>query len=193
MREKTRAARLVVGQALSVIFLVLGSPLFPVSLSLAQGPTAAALGGVALVAPADRPPAPDFTLPDLNGKSKSLHDYRGKVVLVTFWASWCLPCREEMPTIREAYERHRAAGFEVVGISIDARPADAAAFVAEFRIPFDNLLDGDVRVGRQYRALGVPTSFLLDRSGRIAYRVVGPRDWTDAASLEAISKLLRGP
>ncbi len=186
MRRATRAARAWMASALTAVYLAVAP--HP---SLGPAAAPASLGDLVRIAPAHRAPAPDFTLLDLRGGTKSLRDYRGKVVLLTFWASLCLPCRQEMPSIREAYERHRAAGFEVIGISIDARPADAGAFVADFGLPFLNLLDPDVRVGQEYHALDVPTSFLVDRTGRIAYKVVGPRDWMDATSQEAILELLR--
>jgi len=111
-------------------------------------------------------PAPNFILKTLDGKEVSLNDYRGKVVLINFWASWCPPCREEMPLFRKVYENYKDKGFELLAISIDASQEAVIRFVKDYGLSFPVLLD-DGRVSNLYRVQGLPTSILVDREGRI--------------------------
>jgi peroxiredoxin len=128
-------------------------------------------------------PAPDFTLPDLAGKPVRLTAFQGKkVVLINFWATWCPPCREEMPTL-ERIARARRDALEVLGVNIDSGgPAKVRAFVRELGISFPILLDPDLAVGKLYRLRGLPSSFVVDREGIVRFREIGYRDWTDAES-----------
>ncbi len=110
--------------------------------------------------------APDFTLKTLSGKVVSLSDYRGKVVLVNFWASWCPPCREEMPLFKRVYEKYKKKGFEILAVSTDSSVDPVKKFVKEHGISFTVLMD-DGKVSSTYGIQGLPTSFLIDRDGRI--------------------------
>jgi len=120
--------------------------------------------------------APDFALAGLDGAEISLSQLRGQPVLINFWASWCLPCREEMPELVRSYEAHKAEGFIVLGLNltyIDSLP-DVQGFVEEFSIPFPVLLDMDGAVAeRLYRIPGVPTSVFVNRNGTVARIQVG--------------------
>ena len=110
--------------------------------------------------------APEFTLTALDGESVSLNDLRGKVILVNFWATWCPPCRSEMPDIAAAYQAHRN-NFVVLGIN-QAESRDAAKqFADEFHLTFPILLDTTGSVGRQYQVQALPTSYFIDPSGII--------------------------
>jgi len=121
-------------------------------------------------------PAPDFTLPTLDGKEVSLSQFRGQPVLINFWASWCKPCREEMPELIRSYEAHKAEGLMVLGLNLtysDTMP-DAQAFVKELNITFPVLLDQDGTVAeRLYQILGVPMSVFINRDGNIERIQVG--------------------
>ncbi len=111
-------------------------------------------------------PAPDFKLKTLDGKEVSLSDYRGKVVLINFWATWCPPCREEMPLFKRVYERYKNKGFEILAVSTDTSVDPVKKFVKEYRLDFPVLLDTD-NISSLYGIQGLPTSFLIDREGKI--------------------------
>ena len=121
-------------------------------------------------------PAPDFTLSTLDGAEVSLSQFRGQPVLINFWASWCLPCREEMPELVRSYESHNAGGLMILGVNLtysDSVP-DAKAFVSEFNIDFPVLLDKDGMVAeRLYQIPGIPTSIFINRDGTIERIQVG--------------------
>jgi cytochrome c biogenesis protein CcmG/thiol:disulfide interchange protein DsbE len=119
-------------------------------------------------------PAPEFTLPLFDGRAVSLADFRGSVVVVNFWASWCLPCRDEAPILQALWESERGSGVVVIGINIWDRDAEARAFVHQYGLTFPT---GPDRAGRIAVALGlrgIPETFVVDRAGRIAYRIAGP-------------------
>ncbi|HEY4688430.1 MAG TPA: TlpA disulfide reductase family protein [Anaerolineae bacterium] len=121
-------------------------------------------------------PAPGFTLKTLDGGTRSLSDYTGRPVLINFWASWCEPCRVEMPDIVEAYRAHRAAGLEVLAINNTQLDAidDVKAFVAEFEMPFPALLDENGEVASAYSLIGLPTSVFIDAGGIVRAVHIGP-------------------
>lgn len=135
--------------------------------------------------------APDFTLPDLNGTQVSLSHYKGKVVLLNFWATWCPPCRLEMPTMEEAYRNYKTKGFEVVAVSVDAGPKSAIQhFLQELDLSFQVLRDPHMETLRTFRSSALPTTVVIDRRGIIRWRELGYRDWTDPESTKLIKDLL---
>ncbi len=136
-------------------------------------------------------PAPDFTLPTLDGNSASLADYRGKVVLLNFWATWCPPCIWEMPSMESLYQRFKDRGFEVLAVSIDTKGEDVVRpFVKDYNLTFPVLLDSDSDVYRRYGVTGVPESFIIDRDGKVASKIVGARDWAEAEWLDYFDQLI---
>jgi peroxiredoxin len=141
----------------------------------------------------DRTPdvAPDFAVPDLAGQAVRLSAYRGQVVLVNIWATWCPPCREEMPSMERLHERLKDRGFVLLAVSQDEGPvAGVKAFVEQMKLTFPVLVDPDGEVGRKYGIWGFPESFLVDRDGRIVERVIGPRDWSAPDQIARIEGLL---
>lgn len=134
-------------------------------------------------------PAPDFTLVTLTGDSISLDDLRGQVVLVNFWASWCPPCRVEMPGFERVFRERRDDGFVIVGIATDRHAEDQIReFVAEHDITYPIAL-GTMDVVRAYGGVrALPESFLVDREGRIAHRVVGY--FAEPALRSAINRMI---
>ena len=151
---------------------------------------------VAWRAPADAAridaPAPGFTLADLAGGQVSLSDLRGRVVFVNFWATWCGPCRDEAPSLARLYAALRPEGFELLGVSIDSA-ADRGAileFQEEFALSFPILVDPGKEAYRAYGATGVPESFLIDGSGRLVERFIGPRNWDEPRYARALRRLL---
>jgi peroxiredoxin len=114
-------------------------------------------------------PAPDFSLETLDGQKVSLADYHGKTLVATFWASWCGPCRLEIPVLTKFYrEQHKAdSNFEIVAISIDTKRGDAEAAAKGLKMPFPVLLDPDSKAAQIYQVDAIPTLFVIDRSGRV--------------------------
>ena len=120
--------------------------------------------------------APEFTLPALNGDTVSLADYRGKkTVVVSYWASWCGPCKVELPELREFYKRyHKAnANFEVLAIHIDKQQGDAEKYAEAEKLPFPVLFDPQSKTADAYSVEGIPTMFVIDKSGKIVHAHLG--------------------
>ena len=117
--------------------------------------------------------APDFTLEALDGSKVSLEDHRGKVVLINFWATWCPPCRAEIPDIEAAYRAHQDDGFVVLGVNVEEGHELVAPFVDAFEMSYPVLLDESGRLLQTYRAIGLPMSVVLDREGVIQARHIG--------------------
>lgn len=121
----------------------------------------------------NRPLAPDFSLTDLNGRTLTLSEHKGKVILLDFWATWCGPCRIEIPEFVKLQERYRDQGLVVIGISMDDGPEPVREFYREFRMNYPVAL-GDEKVGALYGGIfGLPTTFLIGRDGRIYSKHVG--------------------
>jgi peroxiredoxin len=137
-------------------------------------------------------PAPEFRLVDArDGSLRSLDEWRGRVVLLNFWATWCKPCEDEMPSMQRLYESLGGLDFEMVAISVDADPEPVGAFRDRLGLRFPILLDPEQTAAREYQTTGFPESFLIDREGRLATaRFVGPRDWDDPAYRALVRRLL---
>ena len=118
--------------------------------------------------------APDFTLPDMNGKSATLSDWRGKLVLLNFWASWCAPCRQEMPLLQATHEAYADDGLVVLSINMKEEAQRVESFVEDMGLAFTVLLDEGADVAKLYRVRGAPTTYFIDREGVIRQRHVGP-------------------
>ena len=137
-------------------------------------------------------PAPDFQLIDLQGNWQALPDYRGKVVLLNFWATWCGPCRVEMPSMERVYQDLKDDGLAILAISSDPQGSIVTRpFVASQGLTFPILHDSDYRVSGSYGVRTLPMSFLIDRNGTLTQRVFGARDWNSAEARELIRGLLR--
>lgn len=138
-------------------------------------------------------PAPDFTLQLLGGGQTTLSELRGKAVLLNFWASWCGPCRLEMPAIEKVYESHRDLGFAVVGVNMTSQDSASglAAFVKEFGISFPVALDPDATASRLYTIGALPTSYFIGRDGVIRSVIVGG-PMSEALIQSRVEDLLRG-
>ncbi len=136
--------------------------------------------------------APNFQLWDLNGKPISLSQYQGRVVLVNFWATWCGPCRVEMPAMEQLYREFNSKGFEILAISTDQQGvAVTRPFKESLRLSFPILHDSDYRVGMAYGARTLPITFLVDRQGMIRHRIFGARDWGSQEARQLIQTLLK--
>jgi cytochrome c biogenesis protein CcmG/thiol:disulfide interchange protein DsbE len=119
-------------------------------------------------------PPPKLTLTDIQGVSHSLADYRGQIVLVNLWATWCPPCKEEMPTLQAFYDEHKRAGFEVIAINDGDPTADVLQFVKDYKLAFSVWLDPTYNATeRVFKTLNLPTSYVLDRTGKGRFMWVG--------------------
>jgi peroxiredoxin len=117
--------------------------------------------------------APDFTLETLDGKTVSLSDLRGQAVLINFWATWCPPCRAEMPAIQQVYEQYRDQGFTVLAVDLQEGDAQVAAFVEELGLTFPILMDREGTVAGRYQVKALPSTFFVDREGVIQEVTLG--------------------
>lgn len=128
-------------------------------------------------------PAPDFSFPLLDGGQASLSGNKGKVVLINIWATWCTPCREEMPSMERLYRNMKGKPFEILAVSIDTRGAtDVSPFAKELRLTFPILLDTDKKIAGLYHTTGQPESFIVDKNGVVVDRIIGPLDWSNPNS-----------
>lgn len=133
-------------------------------------------------------PAPDFTLTTLDGKQVSLSDYKGQVVMVNVWASWCEPCREEMPSIQQAYETYQDQGLVVLGVNLEEKRVPIQGFADTYGLTFPILLDETGNVGRDlYQVKPIPTTFFVDREGVLRHQAEMPMPY---AYIENIVKPL---
>ena len=135
--------------------------------------------------------APGFTLPDMDGEMQSLQDFRGRVVMLNFWATWCPPCRREMPSMQRLYEKYRERGLTVVAVNQFEDPDLVFEFTGRLSLEptFPILFDRESRVSEQYGVKGLPTTYLLDKAGRIQFRAIGGREF-DHPEVEALIESL---
>jgi peroxiredoxin len=135
--------------------------------------------------------APDFTLRSIAGANLRLQEQRGQVVLVNFWATWCGPCRQEMPHLNRIYDKYRASGFVLLGVNIDDDPRAAADLAAKLGVRFPVLLDTDKKVSRAYDMSAMPATLLIDRDGRVRHIHRGYRDGVERTYEEQVRGLLK--
>ena len=139
-------------------------------------------------------PAPGFTFPGINGKMVSLSDYRGKVVLVNIWATWCPSCVDEMPSMEKLYQKLKGKNFEILAVSIDSLGVEAVApFMKKYNLTFPALIDAEGTVSIAYRTTGVPESFIVDKDGRLVKKIIGSVDWTNPEVLRYFHILIQKP
>lgn len=137
-------------------------------------------------------PVPAYSTVSLDGDSVSLAGQKGKVILVNIWATWCHPCRDEIPELIAIRNRYNARGFELIGVSVDTDGTDDAirTFMKDYRMTFPIWRDPDERISTQFLAVGVPATFLIDRDGILRWRKVGPIAINDTSLAAAIERTL---
>jgi peroxiredoxin len=139
-------------------------------------------------------PAPNFEFPGLDGKTVSLSDYRGKVVLVNIWATWCPPCIREMPSMEKLYNELKGKDFEILAVSIDALGIKAVApFMKAYKLTFPALIDHEGTIQNLYRTTGIPESFIINRDGILIKKIIGPLDWASPEVFRYFRNLLQKP
>lgn len=134
--------------------------------------------------------APGFELPTLGGETVRLSDLEGQVVLVNFWATWCKPCEEEMPSMQRLYQAFEGRPFQLLAVSVDDATAPVQEFRERFQLDFPILLDPEKRAAAAYQAYRFPETVLIDARGEIVGRFIGPREWDSPAYVEQIRSLL---
>ncbi|MCP3867010.1 MAG: TlpA family protein disulfide reductase [Gammaproteobacteria bacterium] len=137
------------------------------------------------------PMAPDFDLIDLDEQHHTLNSFQGKPVIVNFWATWCPPCREEMPSMERAWQQLETEGIAMIGINVGENFDQVFGFTGEYDVSFPLLLDTDGKATEQWPIRGLPTTYILNPDGKVIYQAVGGRDWEDPAILEKIRALLK--
>jgi thiol-disulfide isomerase/thioredoxin len=139
-------------------------------------------------------PAPAYQTVSLAGDSVSLAQKRGRVVLLNVWATWCHPCRDEIPILQALHERYAPRGLDLVGVSVDAHGEEATIrdFARDFKMTYPLWLDPDERVQSTFLAIGVPATFLIDREGVLRWRHVGPVRANDSTLVHALERALGG-
>jgi peroxiredoxin len=134
--------------------------------------------------------ASDFSLPLLAGGTQSLNALKGRVVLLNFWATWCPPCREEMPSMEALYRRLNRRGLELLAVDIQEQRGQVSAFTENYGLSFPMALDTAGRISGTYGVRGIPTTFIIDREGMIVAASVGGRDWNTPEVIAALEALL---
>lgn len=136
-------------------------------------------------------PAPDFTLRSVGGPNLRLQEQRGQVVMLNFWASWCGPCRQEMPRLNRLYEKYRSAGFQLFGVNVDEDVHNATGVTSSMNLQFPILLDTEKRVSRLYDLSTMPSTVLIDRDGRVRFVHLGYKEGYEKAYEDQIRELLK--
>ena len=137
----------------------------------------------------NHPTAPQFTLPDMDGEMFSLSSYKGKTVIINFWATWCPPCREELPSMNRAWAKIKDGNIAMIAINVGEDEDTIFSFMGDYPIDFQVLLDQSGEVIKQWPIKGLPTTFVIDPQGRLYYRAIGGREWDSNALLEMITAI----
>jgi len=138
----------------------------------------------------DKKIAPNFKLKDMDGKTHQLSDYRGQPVIINFWATWCPPCREELPSMNRGWSKIKSQGIAMLAINVGEDEDTIFTFTGDYPIDFTILLDRSAEVINQWPIKGLPTTFVVDPQGRIVYRAIGGREW-DAEELLNLVRALK--
>lgn len=136
-------------------------------------------------------PAPDFTLPSRGGDTVSLQQLRGKVVMINFWASWCGPCRQEMPLLDQMHKRYSALGFTLLGVNVEADTQDAERWLEDRPVSFPVLFDRDSKVSELYHVDAMPSTVFIDRKGNLRHLHRGYKPGDEEQYLSQIRALLK--
>lgn len=136
-------------------------------------------------------PAPDFTLKSDSGANLKLSELRGEVVLINFWASWCGPCRQEMPVLSELHDKYKDMGFTVLGVNVEENSAAARKLLRDMPVSFPVLFDNDSTVSKKYDVVAMPSTVLVDRDGNVRYLHKGYKPGEEDIYLEKVRSLIR--
>jgi thiol-disulfide isomerase/thioredoxin len=181
---------LAAGRSRRVLFaaLALGAAMAPPAAGAAT--IADHLNVLRVILPNEPVDAPDFSLDGLNGRPVRLKGLRGKVVFLSFWATWCVPCRKEMPAMERLYQAYRERGLTVVAVNYKESPAEATAFMNELHLTFPAALDRKGAVTASFAVRSLPVTYLVDRDGKILWKALGERAWDGPPSRGYFDRLL---
>jgi len=182
-----RASSGAIVAALLVLAAHVGRPAGPASMAWA---VAAHYPPEALLVQPVHASPPDLGFKDLDGRDVGLEAFRGRVVLLNFWATWCVPCREEMPALERLQRAYGDKGLVVVTVNFKETAVKARAFLEEFRATGPALLDPLGSAATRLRVIGLPATFLVDRDGRVTWKALGERDWDSPPAREYFSRIL---
>jgi peroxiredoxin len=174
----------------SSVFFILYFMIYPVFRDRAHGGTDY-MKELAIVRFDEKIKAQNFILKDLEGNDVSLADYRGLIILINFWATWCLPCLIEMPSMEKLYAKFKNEGFTILAIDMKEDADNVKAFKEKYKLSFPILLDSDGIVGQFYGVISIPTTYLVDREGYIIGGAIGARDWATESANMLINQLLK--
>ncbi len=137
--------------------------------------------------------APEFTLPNMEGEQVSLSDFRGQVVVINFWATWCPPCREEKPTMEQLYQQKKDDGLVILAVNVEENPHQVVSqYLLQHSYSFPILLDGiNAEVQGLYGVFRYPESYIIDRDGTVVDHIIGGRDWMESSTYGKIESLLK--
>jgi peroxiredoxin len=151
----------------------------------------AAAGPVLGATPVAHPPAPDFSLPARDGGTVQLHALKGQVVMINFWATWCGPCRQEMPLLEQIHARYEPLGFTLLGVNVETDSAAATAWLEGVAVTFPILFDTKNTVAEQFGVMGMPSSVFVDRDGRVRHVHRGYKPGDEAQYADTIRALVK--
>lgn len=135
--------------------------------------------------------APLFELPSDDGSLHQLKDYRGKVVILNFWATWCPPCRYEMPSMERAWQKIKNKNVIMLGINVGEDADTIFEFTGQYPVSFPLLMDQDSRIIKQYSVTGLPTTYIINPDGQVVYRAMGSREWDNDDIIQQLLGLLK--
>lgn len=138
-----------------------------------------------------KPSAVEFTLKSLDGEMVSLKDFRGKVILLNFWATWCPPCKFEMPAMENLYKRYKDKGLEIVAVNLQEGADTVKRFMQKNGYTFTGLLDSNGDVSVAYNASYIPVTYIIDKNGKLVGKAIGAREWDSSVIMNLMDELLR--
>jgi peroxiredoxin len=136
-------------------------------------------------------PAPNFTLKSLSGKNLKLSEMSGNVVLINFWASWCGPCRQEMPLLNDLHNKYEPLGFTVLGVNVEEQSDNARGFINDYPVDFPILLDNQNQVSQMYKVIAMPTTVVVDRDGNMRFLHKGYKPGDEKQYRDMVKTLIR--
>jgi len=151
----------------------------------------AAMLGIGSAAADTSGPAPDFTLKSSSGENLRLSEYRGEVVMINFWASWCAPCRQEMPLLDELYSQYQPMGFTILGVNVEEDSSKAKKLLGELPVSFPILFDNKSDVSKLYNVVAMPSTVMVDRNGNVRYLHQGYKPGYEDIYQQQIRELIR--
>ncbi len=135
-------------------------------------------------------PAPDFVLKDMDGQTTRLSDFRGRLVFLNFWATWCPPCRDEMPSMEELHQLMKGRPFKMLAVSVDTDAETANRYIQKNGFTFTTLADHQQKTAGLYHTTGIPETFLISAEGILLLKVIGPDNWSSPKNIAVIERLL---